>query len=371
MTGPKIVPECVVPLQDAKTQEISVKKLLKEVFPSWSVDRIDVLSLKGGITNCLLQATYKKGSLQQETVLVRAYGRGTGTIIDRNREFCTHVHLHTNGLAPALYARFKNGLVYGYVQGRAVDYRELGNPILINSVASMLAQWHTVLDASEIRKLMLEESDGKDGEFVDDIWQLCAKWIGNLPAETSAQIETKEVLSKELEWVKNEIQNKGGPTVVAHCDLLSGNVIVPKDWQPNRENAIPPTVTFIDYEYALPTPRAFDLANHFMEWQGFDCEVSLIPEAGGPVMREWGRQYLQASLTFDRGQSGKNGLQTISENDVDELMNEIATWWGMPGFYWGIWSTIQAIISTIDFDYSSYAQSRMLEYWSWKENYLR
>jgi ethanolamine kinase len=44
----------------------------------------------------------------------------------------------------------------------------------------------------------------------------------------------------------------------------------------------------------------------------------------------------------------------------------VITWWGMPGFYWGIWSAIQSTISEIDFDYSSYAEQRMSEYFSWK-----
>ena len=39
---------------------------------------------------------------------------------------------------------------------------------------------------------------------------------------------------------------------------------------------------------------------------------------------------------------------------------------GVPGFYWGIWALIQATISQIDFDYASYADLRLGEYWAWK-----
>ncbi|KAK9326132.1 kinase-like domain-containing protein [Lipomyces orientalis] len=370
MTGPRVIPECVIPLKDANAQTQRTRQLLAEVFPSWNIDRIDVTSLKGGITNCLLKCIYRAGTPQEIVVLVRAYGRGTGSIIDRNREFCTHVHLHSFGLAPPLHARFKNGLVYGYISGRAVDYRELSNPVLMKGISQLLAQWHTVLDASSIRTLMLEQSGLKSHDIVDDIWQLCQKWISNLPTDTDVQLKTKTLLAKELVWVKSEIQYKGGPTVVAHCDLLSGNVIVPEDWSPELCSDIPP-VTFIDYEYALPTPRAFDLANHFMEWQGFDCDVSLIPKVGGPVMREWGKQYLEGTHRFKRGSSEKqqNGIH-VGEAEVDILMQEVRTWWGMPGFYWGIWATIQSIISTIDFDYANYAQNRLSEYWTWKREYL-
>lgn len=40
---------------------------------------------------------------------------------------------------------------------------------------------------------------------------------------------------------------------------------------------------------------------------------------------------------------------------------------GLPGFYWGIWALIQATISQIDFDYASYAETRLGEYWAWRD----
>lgn len=36
------------------------------------------------------------------------------------------------------------------------------------------------------------------------------------------------------------------------------------------------------------------------------------------------------------------------------------------GYYRGIWALIQAQISQIDFDYASYAELRLGEYWAWK-----
>ena len=37
-----------------------------------------------------------------------------------------------------------------------------------------------------------------------------------------------------------------------------------------------------------------------------------------------------------------------------------------PGLYWGIWALIQARISEIDFDYSTYAEERLGEYFAWR-----
>lgn len=121
------------------------------------------------------------------------------------------------------------------------------------------------------------------------------------------------------------------------------------------------TVNFIDYEYATPSPAAFDIANHFAEWGGFDCEHHLLPTRAQRLdfIREYVRSYFShlghdASL-FDEGA------------EVKQLFEEVDVFRGVPGFYWGIWALIQAKISQIDFDYASYAEIRLGEYWAWRE----
>ena len=54
------------------------------------------------------------------------------------------------------------------------------------------------------------------------------------------------------------------------------------------------------------------------------------------------------------------------EKETDKLCREVDLYRGIPGFYWGIWALIQAVISEIDFDYASYAENRLGEYWAWK-----
>lgn len=170
--------------------------------------------------------------------------------------------------------------------------------------------------------------------------------------------------------------------VFAHCDLLSGNVIV----LPNSEatngvsgtngtngangdehasatsKAAPTvTVTFIDYEYATPSPAAFDIANHFAEWGGFDCDFNVLPTR--KQRREFIKEYVCSYFGLLPGTDGK----TVDlEAEAETLFREVDIFRGVPGFYWGIWAMIQATISTIDFDYASYAETRLGEYWAWK-----
>lgn len=132
--------------------------------------------------------------------------------------------------------------------------------------------------------------------------------------------------------------------------------------QPALASDIPiESVTFIDYEYAVPSPAAFDLANHFAEWGGFDCDFSVLPTRSQrrAFITEYVRAYF-ASLAPPPDEQ----IDEVAE--VTRLMAEVDVFRGVPGFYWGIWALIQATISEIDFDYASYAEVRLGEYWAWR-----
>lgn len=142
-----------------------------------------------------------------------------------------------------------------------------------------------------------------------------------------------------------------------HCDLLSGNVIIqPPDHLSNpKPGSRPEIVSFIDYEYAAPAPIAFDLANHFSEWGGFQCDYSLLPTR--KIRRAFIEEYVVSYAKHT----------ALCENSeqyyVERLAQEVDIFRGIPGLYWGIWALIQASISQIDFDYASYAEVRLKEYW--------
>ncbi|KAJ1798712.1 hypothetical protein LPJ75_006798, partial [Coemansia sp. RSA 2598] len=59
------------------------KALLAQVFPEWSSEDLLMKQCKDGITNKLIQCTNKRIGT---TVLIRAYGKHTEVIIDRNQE---------------------------------------------------------------------------------------------------------------------------------------------------------------------------------------------------------------------------------------------------------------------------------------------
>ncbi|KAI5795155.1 kinase-like domain-containing protein [Geopyxis carbonaria] len=349
--------------------QTTASHLIYSLFPEWTPAKggrgVKFVRFTDGITNTLLKCVHNPppGLSPEETrqfeddnsVLLRAYGHDTGILIDRERECTSHLLLSQHGLAPALLARFSNGLLYRFVAGHVCSVDDLAVPKTWTAVAKRLGQWHGVLPRHDTNSM---------DESSVDLWYVLQKWISALPVGTDAEKSQRAQLQNELEILQKPKsaggygirgQDGGVGLVTGHCDLLSGNVIVlPSKGSEER------SVHFIDYEYATPVERAFDIANHMSEWGGFECDYKKLPGRG--VRRDFIRVYLNSFH-----EHAKDGVET-TEEEVEQLMTEVDLFRGVPGFYWGIWALIQATISQIDFDYAEYALIRLGEYHAWKDS---
>lgn len=368
--------------EDPETSIASATTLIQKLRPDWGSE-IDFRRFTDGITNTLLQARPRhadtlpgesqEDAREREAILLRAYGNGTDLLIDRNREAQNHELLSRYRLAPELLALFENGMLYRFIRGRVTTPQDLRRPEIYRAVARRLAQWHSTVPCLPMPKKQQQHNGNQGqidslvpGKLQPNIWTVMQKWILALPTDTSAQRDRQSTLQKELERVVVEFGQRPGlgqdGLVFAHCDLLSGNVIVLPTPVVTAKNAATVTstevtVTFIDYEYATPSPAAFDLANHFAEWGGFDCDFSVLPTKA--QRSEFIRDYIQAYF-------GNSSNEDEHSKAAEDLFAEVDLYRGLPGFYWGIWALIQATISTIDFDYASYAETRLGEYWAWR-----
>lgn len=364
-----------IPLRyDNSDSHNSAMKLILTLFPHWAADEahIDFVRFTDGITNTLLKAVNRRPGLSKadedrEAVLLRAYGNGTDVLIDREREAANHELLMKYNLAPPLLARFGNGMLYRFIPGAVAQPKDLADPPILRAIARRLAQWHATVPCIPDSSLRRDSSSNGDsnnnsiiakaaaGKPVPNVWTTMQKWILALPTDTEPRRERKSLLQKELEEMVRRLGQRPGlgqdGLVFAHCDLLCANVII------NRDADAEPSVSFIDYEYGTPSPVAFDIANHFAEWVGYSCDYSAIPTRSQRLafIREYIGTY--AKLV---------GQAMNQEEETQKLMDEVDLFRGVPGFFWGIWSLIQATISHIDFDYSSYAEERLGEYWAYK-----
>ncbi|PVH87192.1 kinase-like protein [Cadophora sp. DSE1049] len=375
--------------------QTSALRLILTLRPEWEDGKVEFVRFTDGITNTLLKVVNKQDGLSDEeidaeAVLLRAYGQGTDLIIDRERETQNHELLMQHNLAPELLARFHNGMLYRFIRGSVTSPADLRKKEIWRAVAKRLAEWHAVVPCiSTPRKSLSEEIDGSEkfdmaaptpskkdpalqvaidnvapGKPAPNVWTVMQKWIYALPTGTDAEKTRQASLQKELTRLVAEFSNRPGlgqnSQVFAHCDLLSGNVIIQPQSATTAPNA-PKTVSFIDYEYATPSPAAFDIANHFAEWGGFDCEHDLLPTKS--QRRDFIREYIRSYYAH----LGEDKYEDELYAEMSRLNAEVDIFRGIPGFYWGIWALIQAVISQIDFDYASYAEIRLGEYWGWRE----
>lgn len=365
----------------------------------------------------------RPGSTQDEldasAVLIRAYGKGTELIIDRDREITSHHLLALHGLAPELLARFSNGMLYRFVVGRPCEALDLQVPRVYRGLAQRLGEWHAVISVSTQTKtaaktagtngatngnIKEQDDDITPGKAKPNVFTVMNNWIEVLPSTTPEERERNAKLRKEFDEVVQEYAFRDGlgenGYVVGHCDLLCANIIIqnkPPKRSPVDKDAEVLDIELIDYEYATPCPAAFDLACHFSEWMGYDCTLDWIP--GKKARRTFLSEYLHSykkhsrrtsfnhlkddefkvpliransgdqvdGVNEDKRPNGQaNGYKDRHEEELDRLCAEVDHFRGLPGLFWGVWSLIQASISDIDFDYAWYADRRLQDYWDWK-----
>ena len=352
-------------------------------------------------------------------------------------ETVAHSLLSSHGLAPPLLARFENGLLYRFIEGSVCSPADLRRPMVWRGVAKRLGQWHATVPASSLSsgptgnghrvaqdaEQVSRETNGDTGgrmpaTLTPNLWTVSQRWLQVLPSKTAAEKSRNANLQRELEWLARRLESARGVDglqfVFSHCDLLHGNVIVLPDAKPARSASSSSSdsdgsagsksdhhrhrnlhrrrqhhhhqhpsceVSFIDYEYCTPAPAAFDIANHFAEWGGFECDYSVLPTR--LQRRDFLAHYL-SSYNEHLGRSpgavaaaaaagttaAEGAAEDEYERELDRLSEQVDAFRGVPGFYWGLWAHIQASISQIDFDYAGYAQIRLAEYWDWKAELL-
>ncbi|KAH8551020.1 kinase-like domain-containing protein [Umbelopsis sp. PMI_123] len=308
--------------------------VVSSVFPIWKRNNVKFIQCKDGITNQLVRVVH---TLDNVSVLVRAYGKGSELIIDRKQELMNIITLSAQNLCPPLYARFKNGLVYGYIEGAVSTVEDMFDAEKAKMIATKLARWHKVQP--------LADSDPTNHEDTK-LWSTMRKWLNSVPAQyedpsTQATFENSvdmEYLKHELKTLSAKLGGLKSPIVFSHNDLLYGNVIYSQN-----------QAFFIDYEYGMLAPRGFDIGNHFNEFAGFECNYDNYPNKA--FQMQWFEWYLTAS----------QGSQP-TEEEKEKLYQEVEHYSLASHLYWGLWALCQAMISDIDFSYMDYAVLRFTEY---------
>jgi ethanolamine kinase len=221
--------------------QTSALRLILTLRPEWENGKVEFVRFTDGITNTLLKVVNRAPGLSDEeidneAVLLRAYGQGTDLIIDRERETQNHELLTRYNLAPSLLARFHNGMLYRFIKGAVTSPADLRREEIWRAVANRLAEWHAVvpclpthreplaveIDGSERFGISAPTPSKKDPALqtaidtvapekpAPNVWTVMQKWIYALPIGSEPEMARQATLQRELTRLVAEFSNRPG-----------------------------------------------------------------------------------------------------------------------------------------------------------------
>lgn len=329
------VPAVDVAVDPARLEEGALR-VVAALQPDWRDRDLRTEVFTAGLTNKLV-LVYDAGNKEQRA-LVRVYGNNTERLIDRKRELENIVTCSQLGLAPPVFGRFRNGYIYGYVEGRTIGTAGMADATIAPLVARHMARFHAARPC--------------DAAQAPSLWTTIDAWLGMVP-ERYANPAVDAVfrgffdmaaVRAEIAVLRKRLAALNSPLVFAHNDLLCNNILY---------DSLSSRVAFIDYEYAAFNYRGFDIGNHFCEFAGIEepVDYSLFPTPD--FQRRWLRCYLSEANAVAQ--------EDVSDDDVQALFVEANQFALAAHVFWGLWGLVQASISDIHFDYMGYAVVRFEE----------
>jgi ethanolamine kinase len=218
-------------------------------------------------------------------------------------------------------------------------------------IAETMARWHEIRRPGLSR---ITRSAAISNRKNDTLFSTLRKWLAGVPPSYAVEETQRKFaahinvpsISNWIDQLEDIINDRYGdtPVVFCHNDLLHANIIYSKDGEFGDAKEC---VTFIDFEYAGYNYRGFDIANHFCEWAGFDCNYDLLISAR-VAQENWLRAYYEAYYS-----------KQCSRAALDEMLEEVEYFALASHLYWGLWGLVQASFSDIPFDYMTYAVKRI------------
>lgn len=318
--------------------------LLQGLLPELTHGQIQDFHLKqlsGAMTNVVFYAQFMRTKNSSETslttrrtsfeVIVRLYGEGSESFIERQRELLIYQTLSKMPeMHLGLLACFPQGRVETFLRGTVGTFADLRKPVVFTRIARALAMLHT-FDLSHVIDARPHQLETKLQKFLGQIQEkgCCGcTWISGTTLESYVDTFVSLLAARPHE---------DHHVVFCHGDLQYGNVMIQEDHE----------VALIDFEYSGYYPRAFDLANHFCEWM-YDYhkpEGAHVPDIEAFPSSSEQREFCQHYLS-------------TPSDELDDLVADIQVYLMGVHLFWGMWGILQSQQSDIDFNFQEYAQCR-------------
>ncbi|XP_068168633.1 choline/ethanolamine kinase [Antennarius striatus] len=315
--------------------------------------------ISGGLSNllylCYLPDYVKSVGDEPRKVLVRVYGailQGVDSLVLESVMFAI---LAERTLGPKLYGIFPEGRLEQYLPNTRMRTEQLSYPAISAEIAVRMAQFHKmVMPFNKEPKWLFGTID----RYMDQVMKL------NFVRETHVKKYKKLMkldLPAELERLRALLAATPSQVVFCHNDVQEGNILLLDGQDHNSSDRL----MLIDFEYSSYNYRGFDFGNHFCEWM-YDYTYDQWPfyksTPENYPTREQQLYFIRAYL------AEQSSDPTVDQTEIEEQMIIEANRFALAShFLWGLWSIIQAKISTIEFGYMDYAQCRFDAYYKQKK----
>lgn len=271
--------------------------IINEIKKYFDEDIKDIIQISGGVTNIVYRIITDKN-----TYIFRVYGKKTEILINRHIEKKIMKYLSNYNLSPKIIEEFDNCRIEEYFNG-------------VTNIHPSQYQKYLCETIKNIHSLPIKHD-------LPYFWNRFHIW----------KEQVNNPYQKEINCILHKISfcdcYYWNQEVLGHGDLTLGNILLDKD-----------QIKLIDYEYSCILPRAFDLANHLCEYNGLDSTNLTYPDKNTRISLI--KEYIQNDFEYK------------------DVYLEIIDYYSLIShYYWGCWSLIQEKISTIDFDYKKYGESR-------------
>ncbi|XP_062949390.1 choline kinase alpha isoform X3 [Cynocephalus volans] len=266
--------------------------------------------------------------------------------------------LAERSLGPKLYGIFPQGRLEQFIPSRRLDTEELSLPDISAEIAEKMATFHGMkMPFNKEPKWLF----GTMEKYLNQVLRI--KFTGESRVKQLHKFLSYN-LPLELENLRSLLESTPSPVVFCHNDCQEGNILLLE----GRENSEKQKLMLIDFEYSSYNYRGFDIGNHFCEWMyDYNCEKYPFFKAN---VRKYPSRKQQLHFISSYLAAFQNDFESLSSEEKsvikEEMLLEVNRFALASHFFWGLWSIVQAKISSIEFGYMDYAQVRFDAYFDQK-----
>lgn len=266
--------------------------------------------------------------------------------------------LAERSLGPKLFGIFPQGRLEQFIPSRRLDTEELRLPDISAEIAEKMATFHG-----------MKMPFNKEPKWLFGTMEKYLNQVLRLKFSREARVQQlHKILSYnlplELENLRSLLQYTRSPVVFCHNDCQEGNILLLE----GQENSERRKLMLIDFEYSSYNYRGFDIGNHFCEWM-YDYTYEKYPFFRANIQKYPSRKqqlhFISSYLT-----TFQNDFESLSSEEQfatkEDMLLEVNRFALASHFLWGLWSIVQAKISSIEFGYMEYAQARFEAYFDQK-----